>query len=87
LQGGAHDILPGMLCRSGMPPEEPARILQRSIKRSTLISIRECALLQIVPVSKLSSRLSPPPPPLVDSAQGSNALGFFLLAPSAVVPQ
>jgi hypothetical protein len=23
-------------------------------------------------------RLSPPPPPLVDSAQGSNALGFFL---------
>ena len=25
-----------------------------------------------------SSRLSPPPPPLVDSAQGSNALGFFL---------
>ena len=25
-----------------------------------------------------SSRLSPPPPSLVDSAQGSNALGFFL---------
>jgi hypothetical protein len=23
-------------------------------------------------------RLSPPPPPLVDSTQGSNALGFFL---------
>ena len=27
-----------------------------------------------------SHRLSPPPPPLVDSAQGSNALGFFLRA-------
>jgi hypothetical protein len=25
-------------------------------------------------------RLSPPPPPLVDSAQGSNALGFFSAA-------
>jgi hypothetical protein len=33
-----------------------------------------------VAIHKVSGvyRLSPPPPPLVDSAQGSNVLGFFL---------
>ena len=43
------------------------------MRTSTLLSI------DVNPVPQgAHHRLSPPPPPLVDSAQGSNALGFFL---------
>jgi hypothetical protein len=36
------------------------------------------ALVFSVAFFRSANRLSPPPPPLVDSTQGSNALGFFL---------
>jgi hypothetical protein len=50
-------------------------ILRRNIRPTTLEPIETgCG----AHASGGFGRLSPPPPPLVDSAQGSNALGFFL---------
>src|SRR6185295_340916 len=50
-------------------------ILRRSKSATTLFRIGTASESQAI---RGSSRLSPPPPPLVDSAQGSNALGLFL---------
>jgi len=44
LQGGLHDILPARCVRSSVLTRRPcARILQRSMKPSTLVRIREPA--------------------------------------------
>ena len=69
-------IVHGALRRSAAHATLRRRILQCSMTRATLLRIRRVAMRRLD-----ARRLSPPPPPLVDSAQGSNALGFFLGAP------
>jgi hypothetical protein len=49
------------------------KILQRSMSADTLPALVVDAFFR-----GDTYPLSPPPPPLVDSTQGSNALGFFL---------
>jgi hypothetical protein len=62
----------------GQHPRTPRLGLLRCSKKGSTLTLSSRDRPSVV-VSL--QRLSPPPPPLVDSAQGSNALGFFLARP------
>ncbi len=62
-----------------MPPKKRCRFATRILQRSNGAYRLQLQRRWLTPLD----RLSPPPPPMVDSTQGSNALGFFHCASPA----